>query len=695
MTILGDELWALIFDYLEIVVLKHIYDSMGNSIIVRRLMGKCLHSLHSGTINHESKSYELQNKIYSLDESNGFLTWIFNSKFLQSLKLYFNEKIDHQSIGRFLSIIGRRFLSGYLCELECCVLVICQYPLSIELLDAILDLQLSISAAYRSGKITKLTEITISYDCPTDNHSNTYIEVLCPQLKVLDRYSYKAIFSALDVPPLFDSSLFESSCFSSIESLDLSEAISSMMANSGQQLEAVCASLVSNLSKGLFPFLRKVSIKCPGPDLDYNTDILLYFVIACADYYYCDTYIHGRFFGLQISTFEIDVTSLDANEHFNSSQAWADLVRKYDPLIGTNDFFPSNKGGLFPGLEVLRCNHWLPSGQIFRLFCGSKRGRDMNYKRQLHLEISPGAEDPCFSSFLINTWHPEELHIHTLLIRRKRRLIHGMMTHFYDTDNFTDSLDDMLNLDEFQDEYVVEVELPLSNAENYSCYEVVNSALYRAMREGKLASVRELGILEDYLRFLGCFRDNISDENTIDGRVIYVFKSCIELKVLRIYLDNERRKPTNKDRVQALSRALLVFLRGLASHLILRSEKQQELQKEEATTHLSDSSLSQEEKRMQGSPLDLVVIDIPSRKFFSLLRANLLEIMESLSFLKSERIQSYLRGKAEENEDASHSQNRQSFVLRIEFGSCQSHSFNYICDLGNEYLNHETSQLPA
>eukprot|EP00596_Hydrurales_sp_CCMP1899_P002585 CAMPEP_0119054974 /NCGR_PEP_ID=MMETSP1177-20130426/75428_1 /TAXON_ID=2985 /ORGANISM="Ochromonas sp, Strain CCMP1899" /LENGTH=268 /DNA_ID=CAMNT_0007035397 /DNA_START=901 /DNA_END=1707 /DNA_ORIENTATION=- len=268
------------------------------------------------------------------------------------------------------------------------------------------------------------------------------------------------------------------------------------------------------------------------------------------------------------------------------------------------------------------------------------------------------------------------------------------MTHFYDTDNFTDSLDDILDLDEFQDEYVVEDDLPLSNAENYNCYEVVNSALYRAMREGKLAGVRELGILEDYLRFLGCFRDNISEENTIDGRVISVFKSCLDLKVLRIYLDNERRNPTNKDRVQAILRALLVFLRGLASYLILRSEKQQELQKD-ASIHLSDSPLSQEDKRMQGFLLDVVVIDIPSRTLFLLLRAQFLGIMESLSLLKSETAQSYFRGKAEENENASHFQNRQSFILRIEYGSCQSHSFNYIYDLRYEYLNHESSQLPV
>lgn len=659
---------------------------MENNSTVRKLMGNRLRYLHSGAISPESTTYELQNE-ETVPVSIGFPAWIFTSRLLRSLKLYFNEKIDQQSISGILSIIRQRFLSGSLCELECCVLVICQHPLSKELLNSIFRLQTSISTACKLGKVQKLDEITISY-----NSSNSYFEGLpteknfvknmCPQLKVLDKYSSIAIFSAsTDL-----SFRFESLCFLSLKSLDLSEAIASMVADSDQQLEFSCRSLVSYLSRGSFPSLTEVSINCPGPDLDYNTDILLYFIIACADYYYCDTYING-FFGLQICTFEIDVRSLDASEHFFSSQAWADLVRRYDPLIGTNDLLPSNKGGLFPALEILRCNHWLPSGLLFRLFCGSKRGTDLDFKRRLHLEISPGAEDPCFSSILVNTWHPEELHIHTLLIRRKRRLIHGMITHFCNTEMLSDSLNDVLDLDEFHDAYVVEDEGPLSNEGNSSDYcQVVNSALYRAMRDGKLAGVRELGILEDYLHFLGCFHDSTLDENIVNA-VMFVFKSCLGLKVLRIYFDNEQRNPTTKDRSLAVIRALLVFLSGLALCSLSINEKQQESQKE-TTSHLSDSPLSQEDKQRQGYPMKIetVVIDIPGRTLYLLLRAHFLDIMESLSLPKGDKTKNDLRGKAGENEDVSYVQNRQSFIVRIEYGSCQSHSFKYICNLKNEYL---------
>ena len=472
---------STICEYLDVPSLRGLYNSIHDTRhnFLRCALGSSLRSVHSGYFGKESVAFDLTDHVDDGSNRNGFLTWLLMApKAIRSIKLLLKSAVNPEQFCKVVHVIMEIFASGRCQNLESFVIISdkMDFIRTQSLEQTITSLMQSISDACTKGNLLNLRDFDISPSYVLTNNLINSLRRYCPELlsigsmnncpeALLNYFDYK-----LDGASLINSEPILG--WLSVTSLDVSNLIAAMR-DRGGSLEEASEHLIHNLSSGTFPKLTKLLFRYQSRLLDNGEepDSLLVFVRACFDYF---ARCENSFFGSQVLVFEIDSADLDPHSHFKNSQDWADLAKKFTPNTEhSNVSAQYTKQGLFPNLEILRCNHWLPCSQLLRMFCGNvprgtikSKGRreevrqsvvdardnssinksratfsvnsawnisqsGWNPRLGLRLEVCPGIEDPCFSSFLSNLWDPEILPIWCLLVRRKRRLVHGKLRNHY------------------------------------------------------------------------------------------------------------------------------------------------------------------------------------------------------------------------------------------------------------------------
>ena len=678
-----------------------LYDSYReNDYRARDALGSCLRSIHSGFISCDSTFNANENPIYNLDDYktlNGFPLWVIAApQSVRSIKLFFQEGTNDDTLCRVLFSISERFSSGYCSDLERFVIAIGGAPSEI-VFQALEDLRNVIKDACRAGELDNLREIIIDHEnfvtTPRNpmkyhRHCLEYITALrqcCPLLESIGSICLSHydgfIKKTIDLDDHCSNGLDYEAPWSKLTSIDLSDLLSKIpknLSDIGDSVNASSKTLISAFSSGAFPLLTKIKFRYQEPELDSEEpDSLLIFMTACLNYIQEGG---SDFFGFNILIFEIDALILDPQNHYIQTQKWAELAEKFSSMtrLSTNiNINNSQLNGLFPNLEVLKCNHWLPSAQLLRIFCGNRpnlqsispqntlqnnlpsnnmnklnknvkmnteeKSKNLIKKSGLKFEISPGSEDPNFSSFLTNLFEPELLSLKSLLIRRKRRFVHGVMINFCDQDlgyrlsknntsennilqsdnliEYYDNRADLLELGIFHDEYVRNDDMNVRESEEITA---TNEALFKAMKNRKLRDLEELGISEEFLRFLKCSVKKSIKERNCDqtNEVQMLFSNCDSLKILYLYLESELRCPISLISINERFHAVLVFLSSLSSRTF--SPK---ISPEECSPSPRDSDKSNSEIIR----IETVKIDFPSRLLYNSFRSKFLTLLPSLS----------------------------------------------------------------
>ena len=698
---------STICEYLDAPSLQGLYNSIHESRydFLRCALGSSLRSVHSGYYCKESVAFDLTYYVDDGSNRNGFLKWLFTApKAMRSIKLLIKSAANPKQFCTVVHIITEIFTSGRCQSLESFVIISDDMDLirvqSME--QTISSFMQSISYACTEGNLRNLRLFDVSFSYSLTNNLIYSLRNYCPGLQsicsinncpeaLLNYFDYELDgATTMNMEPIVG--------WRSVTSLDVSSIIAAIR-DRGGSLEEASEHLIRNLTCGTFPKLTKLLFRYQTRLLDNGeqSDSLLVFITACFDYFV--QYEHS-FFGSQILVFEIDCADLDPHSHFRNSQEWADLAKKFTPTTEhSTTYAHSTKRGLFPNLEILRCNHWLPCSQLLRMFCGNvlrgtinSKGRqkgeiqsvtegryrycessNMNKtcfstnsaentsqsgsktRQGLKFEVCPGVEDPCFSSFLSNLWDPLILPIWCLLIRRKRRLVYGEHMYFCDHDlgyrtnkestvnpnplyydlpeDCYDERPVILGLNShFTDEYCVENDL----FTDFNEQQVVCAAILKCFKEKRFCGIEILGLCEEFFRFLGCFKKNIAESEQISIGII--FRDCLSLRTLYIYLDSELRSPLDMRRVKEVTTAIIVILSSLCSIFSIE-ERGITLIVDECNNCRGNGS--KEENESDGKKnfchstdeylINTVIIDFPSKIFYKYIRHELFNYLQPLS----------------------------------------------------------------
>ena len=690
---LSVDLLSYICEYLDIPSLWGFYKTFHKSrdSLLICALGSSLRCLHAGYLCHDSDGIYMNNYLDDKKIRNGFPLWLLSApKRLRSIKLVLATT---ESFCRVIYSIMEIFTSGRCQDLESIVIITGQLSsLSCHMMcSAIAVLMRSISDACKMGYLMKLKEFDITND---DVRSRkrvikdliTSLINFCPVLQ--------SIGSMDTCPELFEKKL-DANCdektteffgsvanWRSVTSLDISDLIATIRARGGN-LEEASEHLINNLSSGIFPKLKKLLFRYQASQLNIgeDSDCLLVFITACFDYFaLCDR----AFFGSQILVFEIDCVELDPHDHFRNSQDWADLAKRFTPTTTYSSAYASHmRRGIFPNLEILRCNHWLPCSQLLRMFRGNIPwktiqptgvpggaaqnqhvcNKKIGMKLELKLEVSPGTEDPCFSSFLTNLWDPNIQPIWCMLIRRRRRLVHGTERHFCDYDlgyrtnkkltsnqnplyydNLHECYDERPELLDFDqnniDKYSIDYNSPLKNLSSISFFseqQVVCTAILKAIQDQKFYGIKVLGLCEDFFRFIGCYKKNIDGKQL--RSIISIFRNCSNLNTLYIYLESELMVPLTVFRVKETAIAIIVILSCLNSIVVVEKEEIFTGKNENENENENENVNEEEELIYEDKPLiKTIFIDFPSIIFYKFVRHELLDHLVPLSVLNCDNM---------------------------------------------------------
>ena len=686
---LSDQLLSCVCDYLDVSSLSRLYGSYDeNDHYQKNMLGSCLHSIHTGILCHETTFADCEDAINCLDfDEQDLMGWIWTApESVRSINLFFPRDIDKNTVHNVFSALRHSIHSKSYRNIETIVLVIASDDDDIT--ESTCSLRHVIAGKCRSGELKNLRELLFDFDEKL-NIDFRMIQadhfLLTTQFFAL-RENCPFLHSVSPVCLAFDSDYIRN-CFNmnervasnagallswtTIASLDLSGLLcifADVADLNDVSLEDCSGDLIKSLSGGLYTSLTKISYR----DQDFirdGPDTLLHFIAAC--YTYIDK--GGlEFFGSEIRVLEIDSRELDVDYGFY--HRWTELSKQASKMRNLGIHSP-HLNGLFPNLEVLRCNRWFPCAQLLRLFCGTK-----SKTSSLKLEVSPGVEDPSFSSFLVNLWNPVNLPISCFLIRRKRRLVHGAKGHFcnYDVGYLNpeskaqgalqsieerDNRPHLLDLQSFEDEHREEDGEEESTA--------VDDAIYSAMKNGQFRGVEVLGVSESFLKSRLIFFQNILDLPSTLASLSEMLGCCCKLQTLVIYPDCELRCPLSADRMKKFVDGVVVLLSSIRR---VKEDREEEEEKEAkrkngieradnsesdvavtsdrvALCHLSDDTYNDENHDIANDDVDVkedvghelwrprhnpvdrsliekFVIDAPSKFFYARLRERFLSLME-------------------------------------------------------------------
>ena len=760
---------STICEYLDVPSLQGLYNSVHETrhSFLRCALGSSLRSVHSGYFGDESVAFYLTDHVDDGNNRNGFLTWLLIApKAIRSIKLLLKSAVNPEQFCKVVHVMMEIFASGRCQSLESFVIISDKMDfIRIQSLEqTITSFMQSISDACTKGNLLNLRDFDISPSYVLTNNLINSLRRYCPELlsigsmnncpeALLNYFDYK-----LDGASLMNSEPFLG--WRSVTSLDVSDLIAARR-DRGGSLEEASEHLIHNLSSGTFPKLTKLLFRYQSRLLDNGEepDSLLVFVRACYDYFArCEI----SFFGSQVLVFEIDSADLDPHSHFKNSQDWADLAKKFTPTTEQSNVHAHyTKRGLFPNLEILRCNNWLPCSQLLRMFCGNvprgtiqSKGRreeerqSVIYTRDnsninkirttsrlnsaenfsqsgcnpilgLRLEVCPGIEDPCFSSFLSNLWDPEIIPIWCLLVRRKRRLVYGKFRNFCDYDlgyrtdkestinpnplyydqpeECYDGRPKIIGFDSyFADEYCINNDFFSDCTEQ----QVVCAAILKCIQEGRFCNIKVLGLCEEFFRFVGFFQKNIAERELIS--IGTIFNDCLSLETLYIYLDSELRSPLDMRRLKEVTSAIIVILSSFTT-MIPMGKKKMTLKVKENDNVCSNGSIHDENKNRKPTShskdvhlIETVIIDFPSQIFYKYVRRELCKYMKPLSAVnrtdKTKNCNDKLsskRGKVEDGDTCDHSAN---IILKIIHLSMEC-SFIWSGDPGSNILHEAQNNL--